>query len=308
MKSRLIILMLCAIHMFAMDQGRTTVGGPVAGFVFDGNVNAVRPMLGLPGAAYLGSPVVEGLEAAGIAPDGSRALAVREGRLYLITGLKTGEAAAKAVEGAVEGADLFAWAADGSAAVAYASRTRQAQIIREAAAGEALDLSALPGTVVSLALSASGKLIAGVVGEESGGVYLAADARLLAAAGYPAAMVAAGQDLFFADRDRDQICQVLKFEEQPAAVVFAAGVSAPVGVQVYGGQVFAAGSGGLDIFDLASRASAAHIGLEFAPTGLASFGERALWLMNAPKDGEPLYVLSAAGAPAVYFVPAGREE
>jgi len=297
--------MLCALHMFAADQGRTTVGGPVAGFVFDQKMHGVRPMVGLPGAAYLGDAVLDGVDAAGIAPDGSSALAVQSGRLILLSGLKTGEITAKGIENAIAGADRFAWAADGSAAAVYASASGRAQVIRDGAAGEPVDLSNLPGTVSALAVDSSGKLLAGVAGE-NGGVYL--DGRLLAAAAYPAAITVAGADLYFTDRERDQVWQVLGYAEQPAAVVFAAGVAGAAGVQVYDGRLYAAGSQGLEVFDLASRAPMAHIDLEFTPTQMVSFGEKALWLLNAPTGEEPLYVLSAAGAPAVYFVPAGREQ
>jgi hypothetical protein len=302
MKSKWILLMLCALHMFAADQGRTTVGGPVAGFVFDQKTQAVRPMLGLPGAAYLGDAILGGLNAAAIAPDGSSALAVREGQLFLLTGLKSGEISAKAVENAIGGADRFAWSADSSAVAVYASASGRAQVIKAGAAGEPVDLSGLPGAVTALVLDGSGKLLAGV----AGGIYL--DGRLLASAAYPAALSVAGRDLFFVDQERDQVWQVLDYAGQPAAAVFAAGIAGPAGVQVYDGRVFVAGSKGLDVFDLASRALVAHIDLEFTPTQMASFGEKALWLLNAPTGDEPLYVLSAAGAPAVYFVPAGREQ
>ncbi len=302
MKSRAIILMLFAIHMFGMDGGRTTVQGPVAGYVFDQQARGVRPMLGLPGAAYLGDALVSGVEAAGIAPDGARALAVREGRLFL-AGLKN-EADSAPVENAIPGADRFAWSPDGSIAAVYASASRQAQIIRDGAAGKPVDLSGL-GEVVALAVSRSGKLIAGVAGE-NGGVYM--DGALLARAANPAAITISGQDLYFADKDRGQVWQVAGFEQDGTALLFAEGIEGAAGVQVYGSRAFVAGAKGIEVFDLAARTPLSHIDVDAAPTQLAPFGERALWLLNAPGEGQPAYVLSAADVPAVYFVPAGREE
>ncbi|MFB3825211.1 MAG: hypothetical protein ACE15B_00535 [Bryobacteraceae bacterium] len=302
MKSRAIILMLFAVHMFGMDGGRTTVQGPVAGYVFDQQVRGVRPMLGLPGAAYLGDALVGGLEAAGIAPDGARALVVREGRLFLVS-LK-GEAGPAPVENAIAGADRFAWSPDGSVAAVYASASRKAQIIRNGAAGEPVVLSG-PGEVAALAVTRSGKLIAGVAGE-NGGVYM--DGALLARAANPAAITVAGQDLYFVDKERGQVWQVAGFETDGAALLFAEGMDGAAGVQVYGSRVFVAGAKGIEVFDLTARALLGHLDVDAAPTGLTPFGERALWLLNAPGEGQPAYVLSAAEVPAVYFVPAGREE
>ncbi len=302
MKSRAILLMLFAIHMFGMDGGRTTVQGPVAGYVFDQQARGVRPMLGVPGAAYLGSAVAAGLDAAGIAPDGSRALAVREGRLFLV--LLKEEGAAAPVENAITGADRFAWSPDGSVAAVYASASRQAQILRGGAAGEPVDLSGL-GELAALAVTRSGKLIAGVAGE-NGGVYL--DGMLLARAAKPAAITISGQDLYFADSESGQVWQVRGFEQDAAALLFADGIEGAAGVQVYGSRLFVAGAKGVEVFDLASRAPIGHLDVDAAPAGLAPFGERALWLLNAPGEGQPAYVLSAADVPAVYFVPAGREE
>lgn len=302
MKSRAIILMLFAIHMFGMDGGRTTVQGLLAGYVFDQQARGVRPMLGLPGAAYLGEALVGGLEAAGIAPDGARALAVREGGLFLVV-LKDGAGSAP-VANAIGGADRFAWSPDGSVAAVYASASRQAQIIRNGVAGEPVDLSGL-GEVVALAVSRSGKLIAGVAGE-NGGVYL--DGALLARAANPVGITIAGQDLYFTDKDRGQVWQVAGFEQDAAALLFGEGIEGAAGFQIYGSRAFVAGAKGIEVFDLAARARIGHLDVDAAPAQLAPFGERALWLLNAPGEGQPAYVLSAADVPAVYFVPAGREE
>ena len=43
--------------------------------------------------------------------------------------------------------------------------------------------------------------------------------------------------------------------------------------------------------------------------GRRAFGERDLWLLNSDAGGqEPLYVMSGAGEPAVWFVPVDKEQ
>ncbi|MGA3079142.1 MAG: hypothetical protein ABSG56_36370 [Bryobacteraceae bacterium] len=75
-----------ALAISGWAQPSAGVAGPVTGFIFDAQLGAVRPMLGIPGAAYLGNGVAIGLDAASVAPDGSAALAVeRGGKLVLYT-------------------------------------------------------------------------------------------------------------------------------------------------------------------------------------------------------------------------------
>jgi hypothetical protein len=145
-----------ALAISGWAQPSAGVAGPVTGFIFDAQSGAVRPMLGIPGAAYLGNGVAIGLDAASVAPDGSAALAVeRGGKLMLYTGLRNAHPAALAVAGAIPSPDRFVWAADGSAAAVYSSRAGQAQILTGLAqspvAAAPINLSSLPGQVTALA-------------------------------------------------------------------------------------------------------------------------------------------------------------
>ena len=106
MKQKLLsLLILVMFASLGAAQDGTALSGPVSGFVFDQGAHALRPVLGMPGASYLGAPVLDGLEAAGVSPDGSAALAVKEGALLLVAGLRSAEASAAALEGAIGGAD-----------------------------------------------------------------------------------------------------------------------------------------------------------------------------------------------------------
>lgn len=305
-----IILLFCAVSAPA----ETAITGPVAGFVFDQQARALRPMLGVPGAAYLGGVSLADLDSAAIAPGGGRALAVREGAVFLVTRLGAGSEAVP-IEGAIPGARLMSFSADGSTAAIYSPESRRAQVLRNLAktpaAGEAIDLAALPGEVTALAAAGEDVLI-GIAAEQGGGIYLCAAGaapRLLAEAAAPSALILHGRDAWFTDRARSQVWQVRNFAEEATPLLFA-DVDAPVGLQLAGKRLYVAGAGSrtLDVFDLDARAAAERIELEFTPATLAACGEKPLWLMNAAGGEEPLYVLEGGDRPAVYFVPAGREE
>jgi hypothetical protein len=314
--SRLFVA-LGALTVTAWAQSSAGVAGPVTGFVFDRQSGAIRSMVGIPGAAYLGGVVAGNLGAAAVAPDGSSALGVQQsGRLVLYTGLRTATPAAVLLGAGISGADRFAWAADGSAAAVYASGNGQAQIItgfpNSPAGGAPIDLSSLPGKVTALAFDGQ-RLIVGVSGE-SGGLYLAGTAappQRIAPSSSPSAIALAGGSLYFADDQSQQIWQVQSYATTPAAVLFTndSGINAPAGLQVSAdGQrllVANAGNRKLAVYDTVSRSAVQNVDLAFTPTRLDRFGDASVFLLNGSGQG-PLYVVrdGGAGKAAVFFVPA----
>src|SRR5580658_1247228 len=314
-----LLIALGALSISGWAQPSAGVAGPVTGFIFDTQMGAVRPMLGIPGAAYLGNSVVAtGLEAASVAPDGSAALALQQnGKLVLYTGLRSGLPTALAVAGAIANPSYFAWAPNAGAAAVYSSRTGQGQILTSLAPSPAaaapIDLSSLPGQVTLLAFDGQ-RLIVGVASGASGGIYLAsafAGIQRIAPAVSPSAIALAGSSLFFSDSQSQQIFQVQNYAGTPAAVLFAndSSISSPAGLQVSadGQRLFVANAGSrkLVVYDIPSRAPAQNLDLNFTPTRLDLFGDSSVFLLNASGQG-PLYVVRDGGtgkAAAVYFVP-----
>jgi hypothetical protein len=307
-----------ALAISGWAQPSAGVAGPVTGFIFDAQLGAVRPMLGIPGAAYLGNGVAIGLDAASVAPDGSAALAVeRGGKLMLYTGLRNAHPAALAVAGAIPSPDRFVWAADGSAAAVYSSRAGQAQILTGLAqspvAAAPINLSSLPGQVTALAFDGL-RLIVAVASPDAGGIYLAsasAGIQRIAPAVSPSAIALAGSSLFFSDSQSQQIFQVQDYAGTPGAAVFAndSGINSPAGLQVSadGQRLFVANAGSrkLAVYDIPSRAPVESLDLNFTPTRLDRFGDSSVFLLNVSGQG-PLYVVRDGGpgkAAAVYFVP-----
>jgi DNA-binding beta-propeller fold protein YncE len=312
-----LLLVFCAIAMAAWAGSSASVGGPVTGFVFDSQTLAIRPMLGIPGAAYIGTPVASQVAAASVSPNGSAAFAIQLGHLVLYTGLRSASPATVTIDGAIAGVDHFAWAADGTTAAVYSSKSLQAQILtnlaQTPAAGALIDLSGISGTVAALAFDGQ-RIIAGATSTDSGGIYVAGAQTALeriAPASSPSAIALAGANLYFADHQSQQIWEVESYAKTPAAVLFAAdsGISAPVGLQLSadGQRLYAANAGNqkLAIYDVASRSPLQSIDLDFAPTGLDRFGASSVYLLSSSGPG-PLHVLSDGNTAkiAVYFVPA----
>jgi len=312
--------LLIALGAFAISgwaQSSAGVAGPVTGFVFDGQLGALRPMLGIPGAAYLGSVVAGGMDAASVAPDGSAALGVQlRGKLMLYSGLRKGQTLALAVSGAIADADHFAWAANSGSAAVYSSRAGQAQILTTLAptplAAAPIDLSSLPGQVTALAFDGQHVIVA-VASGESGGIYLSgpsAGIQRIASAANPSAIALAGNDLYFADSGAQQIVEVRNYANTPAAVLFAndSGINSPAGLQVSADAqrlyVANAGSRKLVVYQIASRSPEQSLDLAVTPTRLERFGDASAYVVNSGAK-EPLYVVrdGGPGKAAVYFVP-----
>ena len=83
---RLAFLVLAALPVFAQNSG--SLSAPALGLVFDAKASALRPILGVPGASYVGAALPHGgdLKLAEVAPGGRFALAVAtDGALLLVT-------------------------------------------------------------------------------------------------------------------------------------------------------------------------------------------------------------------------------
>ncbi|MFN0167905.1 MAG: hypothetical protein ACKV22_15880 [Bryobacteraceae bacterium] len=297
-------IFLAAILAATCTLAQPRLEGPTAGFVFDAAARQVRAIRGIVGTgAYLGGSLIEDANAASVSPDGKLAVAAHDGKLSLIRAFDSEAAEDLSLGDAPEGQLTFTWSGHDLAVVAAG----RAMIWRDLASDTSLDgtwdLSVVEGAVSAALLDGSRLAIA-----SKGGLYVAgADgARLVKQMNDPAALTSAGGDLYVADRGANEIWQIVDYS---APVLFSE-LSSPVGLQVSKGRLLAASaeSRSVAIFDLASHARLGGFDLEFEPTRMEALGSRPLALLNAPSPGEPLWVLDSGDTPAVYFVPAGREQ
>jgi DNA-binding beta-propeller fold protein YncE len=320
MISKRIILAFCAASL-ALWAAALPVGGPSPGLVFDARSHTVRPMIGIPGAAYLGAAVVSDANAAFVAPDASTVLTVdMSGGVAIHSGAKASSRNRIVIPGALGNANLVAWAPDSNSVAIYSGTSGRAQILvnlaKSPSAGEAFDLSALPGTVSALAFDGQ-QLLLGVTSDNAGGVYSVttngAPLRI-AAATAPSAILVSGGDLYFADRSARQLWRMQGFAGQSAPTLFTgdSGVLAsPAGLalSMNGKQIYLADAGSrkLAVYDVAAASLVRSQDLDFTPTMLARIGSAPVLLLNdgGAQDRAPIYVLTDAGLDAlgVYFVP-----
>lgn len=313
----LLILFTGSLIGWAADSA---VQGPVTGFLFDAPARAVRPMVGIPGAAYLGRAVITNADSASVSPNGKIALTMQKGRLIVYSGLGTVPVTRLPIKGAIV-ADIVAWAPDSGSAAIYSLSSAQLQILsglqQTPAVGTPIGLDTLSGRVAALAFDGQRVIIALAGGDLSGIYSLSAQSapQRIASAVEPSAVALAAGDLYFTDNRSRQIWQVHNYASQPAASLFATSdsISSAVGLQLSadGTRLYVADAGShlLNVYDVASRSVSESIALTCAPTRLERFGNAAVFVLNAPvrssRSIQPLYVVADGPQKrSVYFVPA----
>jgi hypothetical protein len=313
-----LVLSLCTLAAASgwLNAQDTRLAGPVSGIVYHAPSRAVRPILGIPGAAYLGGDLLAGLDFAALSPDGRSAIAVKDGALYAVTGISTGEAVWTRLESSVGEANRAAWSPGSKAVAVYSSTSRRLEFWSfgdSVEARAASDLSELAGTLTALCIEDSAaRAFVALESETEGGVYVVpagTPARLLARAARPSAIaIASGGSLFFADRATSEIFELSDSGDVRLFANEARGVIDPIAIALSPDRlalITASRTGrNITIFDIASRALKGRLDLDFEPSRVEPFS-RSLYLLNEARASEPLRVLDAEREPAVYFIPAG---
>jgi hypothetical protein len=125
-------LILLALAGFGQAQ-QGSVAGPVAGFVFDGGSQSLRPLLGIAGAATIGDPIASGyqLTAAYVAPRQDSAFGIAAAgsantSAHYFT-LRSATLSEVTIEGLMAQPERITYSPSGTAAVLYSNG--QAQIV-----------------------------------------------------------------------------------------------------------------------------------------------------------------------------------
>jgi hypothetical protein len=310
-----IAVLACTAALLPAQQG--SVAGPVAGYVFDRSAQALRPVLGIPGAARMGDALGTGyrISAAWVAPRQDFAVVVAaDGSLHFLK-LDSGTAAERAA-GSVNGIpEMVAFSPSGTAAALYASGMVQlvTGLPDAPKLASAVDLGetrrAAPSRGIparrarlSLAVTDDGALLLAAAGgpirlfDAGGGNRSLTDAPsgmfvAFAPGAHDAAVVGSDSALILRSIDGAVERQALGTAGLPAGLAFSAD----------GREVFVATKSSVVAFEIATG-SRSEIACNCAPVGLIPMG-RAFRLNEL--DAGPLWLLDAAsGEPRTVFVPA----
>ena len=291
--------------------------GPLAGFVYSRSSRTVRPMLGIPDATYIASPLLSEVDSASVAPGCKWAFITKSGRNFFMHGLSDAAPVESSADGLIQAVDRVVWSRDGSFALIYSSSGAQLQRVHfsdtDVFADAPLDLSPW-GQVTALAIDPTGQQIAfGVTGS---GLYLFNTSQSPALLSSMAKPVAAAFDdtglrLYAADLDLQQI---VSFDSGSGPLPFASlaqpdgSALNPIGLAVSGGGQYLlladSATRTVRVFETDSQNLVNTIPLDFAPSRFEALSAGPTFLLNGDNSNEWLLILDARQVPSVYFVPA----
>lgn len=300
MMKRYLLTGLLAAAAWAQDGIR----GPMSGLVFDEHTKALRPVLGVPGASYLGAAIASGLDSAFVSPNAKLALAVRDGHLGL---LDLSGAELLWTELAAAGRIRVAWNSDSTSAAVWNEDGRVDLWSGFGASVKAVSLGSVE-EVTSLVLTARGVAAAAT----AKGIYrLDQDGlpEMLAAVREVSALALNhdGSALYAASRADNSILELANWLTSGSATLFAgeaAGILAPAGLALSGDGriVFVANEASIVKIDRATRAVTESVALDFKASRLDRLADSG-WLLNSREQGQPFEMLSSGTDAKVFFVP-----
>jgi hypothetical protein len=303
MKTRLLRIAFAGVAACASAAAEGSLNGPVAAMLYDSATRSFHAVPGIPGAAYVGAAIADGVNAAAFAPNGLVGLYTKDGGLYLARPAADGSwTSSRLIDAGSE--QMIVWAQDSAAAAIIDAGT----VTFRRADGSLTGHSAGVAGQIAAAAVDGARLVAAVISDSASGIYLfesGAEAKLLARADRPVSVAVAGADVVFADRARNEVWLLRDYRNgtEPRLV---ANVDDPVGVAAAGGAVIYASAASRKVVAVkASGEPVFELALDFEPTGVERFGNSG-WLLNPGTSG-PLQVLVGGREPAVYFVPRGQE-
>lgn len=310
---QIVALVAAAAALKAQGVGLTA---PISGVVFDPRTHCIRVLTGYPGASILGRALADGIDTAEMAPDGTAALAVKDGRVWVLSGLNDGMLRWTALEVESGGIGAMTWSRDSSAAAIHLAAAHTVVLVNRPASAPALaavDVSEA-GAVRSMAVAGGGRLAA--VGGENGLFVLRAGGQPMRVAGVEGPVTAVGlargdRDVFAAEGAR--IVEVRDFESSAEAAAFA-GLkegSRAVGLALSpDGKLLLAADAAcrcVAVYEVAARGAREPVALEIEPAFLKPLAGGRHFLLNAPLGDAPFWLLTAGDAPAAFFVSGGAE-
>ena len=298
----------------ALNAQASGIEGPISGLVYDQFTKEIRPIVGVPGSAYLGTAVASRLDFASVSPDGKLALGIKQGALYLV-GLAGEQPEWRSLDPVSGSVDKIVWNADSTAAVVSGQSVTLWRDLK--AEPNRLNLLSAGGSEWSAFLLEPGAEDA--LAARDGGVYRlsSSDApRLVVAVPSPSslALSASSDVVFVVDRVNRQILAVRDWNDSPQVSLVAnatLGVDDPVAVAVAedGRSLLVAdASRALILLDPGSNSISSRWDLDFQPTQVEHLSSGLYLLNSRTAEAQPLQVLASGSQPAVFFVPVKNAE
>ena len=304
-------------------QGQT-VSGPQATYFFDSDTGSIRPMVGRAGSSFLSDPVLTGLRAASIAPNGISAVAVWDDRVEWISDMGKYPASSLLLDAALSNSDRFFWGKNSDAVALYSSQAASLRFLQRPAGSpivtSAIDVSALPSLPRILAVDADHSLAAvlctaplhRVETQELFLVQPGFSPRPVRVSDVPeAGGFAENGALYIAGRRSTVSVVAAPLTDSRADVLFQRAESGSTGAvlaRISTGKVYLADTvlQKVLVYDLQTFAKVDEFQLGWRPTRFEPFPSNSFLLNQRGGPSEPFLLLQTFPKSTVVFIPAGE--
>jgi hypothetical protein len=284
------------------------ISAPSLGLVYDAQNQALRRISGMPGAATLSDPVLNGIASAAIAPDHSFAI-VNDGdyQLYTSAGLRP-------LPTGLPNPARIVFSPAGQTAAFYADGTFT--LVTGLPAQPALQTVAAPGPVSQFAVTAAGVLLMSIVQARGEGIFAippqGQPAHLLDVTQTGAIVFSKdGTNAWIADTAENRVWSLTALDAQPSAVPIATasdGVDAPLALALSPNaqRLYIANGGTASIiaYDMTQNAAISSTPCACQPTALSPLAAASVFALTGLSSG-PLWIFDASPpVPQTLFVPA----
>ena len=317
--TRLLLLFAAGAVML---NAQTPLGGPTLGFIFDAHGQALRPVLGIPGAAVFGDPLpAPSLLASAAVSMRYNVAVVNDGAWKALTLAAWGVTNTVVLPDGLPTSAKVAVSETGTAAAFYDSADSQLTIVTGIAtssmAAHPVSLTSLPGSITTWAAADDGSLLlsCSVPGGGEALFWIGPDGstRELATLQKTASIVLwnKGATALVADRAANRIWQIQDPGGNASITLLASdadGVSGPAGAALSpdGKQLWIANAGNQNVLgiDLGTRVSVS-LDCGFDLTTLLPMADGVSFRLNHLRKG-PVWILDTApgAGPRVVFIPA----
>lgn len=307
-----------------MQAQSVSWSGPTSGVVYDAPTRSLRPIIGLPGSAYLGESLASELDGAWVAPNGDRAVVLRQGQLSAVADLT--QAAPRWMELGLEVSDQskMAWSGDSSTLLFTTDAGGSLQWARwQDGTLNLAERAVLPaGALVSaLRCDRTGTSAVLVVQAEAGTALYTLQPGLdplplsEVSAGTILAPVQGQEALLAVDGAARRVLLVTLSQAAPTVSVLyeSADETTTLSGALWNATshslfLFDASNHFMNVIDTDSGQTAASTELESDPDALSLLPRPGLYLLSArAKSQQPLYLFDAVSG-GIFFVPAPGDQ
>ena len=297
--------------------------GPLSGFVFDPAARGLRPLLGYPGSATMGEPMLAGvdLQGAAVSPDGDYALAItNDGRGLVAILQMSGKTTVRPLGAETAAGDGIELSPLGTYAVLYHHATQSLQVVKglpgAPVLGQRLDVARHGGPMSAFAINDQGTVLAAAPADAAALIYVFENdgvARLISTVHHVTDLAFINAADAVMSDDRDNKVYVLRSVTGVTATLplagEAQGLASPQAIAVSRDErrVYVANAESAEIVAInLNDGLSARYPCPCAPSAVRRLNGTAVFRLTEPDDG-PLWLFDGDLAEQkIMFVPANK--